>query len=114
MAKFMYLLRSSPTVQQPPSPEQMEQMMKTYMSWLTNLEQNGQLHHPGEKLEGMGKVIREQGQVVTDGPYVEVKDFVQGYMFIEAQDLEQAVEIARSSPMVAGGGTLEIRPVATM
>ncbi len=114
MAKFIYLLRSNPGVQQPRSAEQMEQTMKKYMQWKERLEQGGHLLDFGAPLGAAGKVLRDQGKDITDGPYVEVKDFVQGYMFIEAVDLEQAAALAAESPILEGGGSLEIRPVASM
>jgi hypothetical protein len=114
MAKFMYLLRMSGESSQPRSPEQMEQAMKKYMAWKDRLEQGGHLHDFGEPLAREGRVVRDYGKVVSDGPFVEVKDFVQGYMFVTARDLEEAVALAQESPMVEGGGTLEVRPVASM
>lgn len=114
MTKFIYLLRSNPVAQQPRSPEQMEQAMRKYMQWKERLEQGGHLLDFGAPLDGAGKVLRDKGQLVSDGPYVEVKDFVQGYMFIEASDLEQAVALASESPILDGGGSLEIRPVAAL
>jgi hypothetical protein len=51
---------------------------------------------------------------VTDGPYVEVKDFIQGYMIVEAKDMDKAVELARGCPILEGEGTVEIRPFVSM
>jgi hypothetical protein len=114
MAKFMYLLRSGSETGQPRSPEQMEQAMKKYMAWKDRLEKGGHLLDFGAPLDGTGKVIRDKGQIVSDGPYIEVKDFVQGYMFIEAKDLDQAVELALEGPMLEGSGSLEIRLIRSM
>lgn len=114
MAKFMYLFRSSPGAQQPRSPEQMEQAMKNYMAWKARLEQGGHLLDFGAPLGAGGKVLRGKDKVISDGPFVEVKDFIQGYMFIEAADLEQAAALASEGPILDGGGILEIRPVASM
>jgi hypothetical protein len=114
MAKFLYLFRNNPAAQQPRSPEQMEQSMKRYMDWKERLEQGGHLHDFGAPLDSSGKVLSEKGKVVSDGPYVETKDFVQGYMFIEAQDMEQAMALANDGPVLDGGGSLEIRRVVSM
>ena len=114
MATFMYLLRNNPTAIRSRSPEQMQEAMKKWMEWKESLEKNGHIKSLGERLDGTGKVVRDKGKVVTDGPYIEVKDFIQGYMFIEAKDLDQAVELAKGSPMVEGGGSMEIRPVISM
>jgi hypothetical protein len=48
---------------------------------------------------------------VTDGPYAESKDVVLGFMVVQARDLHEAAEISKGCPIVAGGGSVEIRPV---
>lgn len=54
-------------------------------------------------------VIRPSGR--TDGPYAETKEFVAGFMLIEAADMEEAVKIAAPGPL-EGLVSLEIRPLA--
>lgn len=66
-------------------------------------------HRP---LERSGKVVRGTKQVVTDGPYVEAKDLVLGFMVVEARDLEQARALSLGCPILDGSGSVEIRPVA--
>ena len=109
MAKFMYLFRSNPASYQSMSPEQMQQIMKKWMDWKDTLEKNGHVKQFGERLDGTGKVVRGKGKAVTDGPYVEVKDFVQGYILVEAKDMDQAVELAKGCPVLESDGTVEIR-----
>ena len=53
-------------------------------------------------------VIRPSGR--TDGPYAETKEFVAGFMLIEAADMEEAVAIAAPGPL-EGLVSLEIRPL---
>lgn len=114
MAKFMYLFRSNATAQWSPSPEQMEQAIKKWMGWKDTLEKNGHIKQLGERLDGTGKVVRGKAKAVTDGPYVEVKDSIQGYMLVEAKDMDQAVELAKGCPILEGDGTVEIRPFVSM
>jgi hypothetical protein len=109
MAKFMYLFRSNPTTYQSMSPEQMQQTMKKWMDWKDTLEKNGHINQLGERLDGMGKVVRGKAKAVTDGPYIEVKDFIQGYMLVEARDIDQAVELSKGCPILESDGTVEIR-----
>jgi hypothetical protein len=45
----------------------------------------------------------------TDGPFAETKEHLGGFFLIEARDLNEAIEIARTSPM-AEMGSIEIRP----
>jgi hypothetical protein len=109
MAKFMYLFRSNPTAYQSMSPEQMQQTMKKWMDWKDTLEKEGHINQLGERLDGTGKVVRGKAKTVTDGPYIEVKDFVQGYMLVEARDIDQAVELSKGCPILESDGTVEIR-----
>ena len=113
MAKFMYLFRSNPMAYRSMSPEQMQQTMKKWMDWKESLEKNNHAQ-PGERLDGTGKVVRGNSKAVTDGPYVEVKDFIQGYMLLEAQGVDQAVELAKGCPILERDGTVEIRPFVSM
>jgi hypothetical protein len=110
MSKFMYLFRSNPTAYQSLSPEQMQQTLKKWMDWKDTLEKNGHVKQFGERLDGMGKVVRGKAKAVTDGPFVEVKDFIQGYILVEAKDLDHAVELAKGCPILESDGTVEIRP----
>jgi RNA polymerase sigma factor (sigma-70 family) len=114
MVRFMYLFRSNPAGYRSMSPEQMQQTMKKWMDWKDTLEKNGHVKQFGERLDGTGKVVRGKAKAVTDGPYVEVKDFIQGYTLIEARDMDQAVELAKGCPILEGDGTVEIRPFVSM
>jgi hypothetical protein len=114
MAKFMYLFRSNPSAYQSMSPEQMQQTMKKWMDWKDTLEKNGHVKQFGERLDGSGKVVRGKGKAVTDGPFVEVKDFIQGYVLVEAKDMDHAVELAKGCPILERDGTVEIRPFVSM
>lgn len=51
------------------------------------------------------------GEVVTtDGPYAETKEALAGFYLIEADDLDQALDVASQIPSAAVG-TIEVRPV---
>ncbi len=52
------------------------------------------------------------GFTVTDGPFSETKEALGGYYLIEADDLDQAINIAKDIPMPAGG--VEVRPIMVM
>jgi hypothetical protein len=114
MASFMYLFRGNQTALRSMSPEQMQQTMKKWMDWKDTLEKNGHLKQLGERLDGTGKVVRGKSKAVTDGPYVEVKDSIGGYMLVEAKDMDQAVALAKGCPILEGDGTVEVRPIVSM
>ena len=55
----------------------------------------------------------EDGQtLVTDGPFVAVKEALGGWLVFEADDLDAAIELAARVPAARMGGGVEIRPVA--
>jgi hypothetical protein len=54
--------------------------------------------------------VRDGKTIVTDGPFAETKEAVGGFDLIEADSLEEAVEIAAGHP-VAQMGTIEVRPL---
>jgi hypothetical protein len=49
--------------------------------------------------------------LTTDGPFVAVKEALGGYLFLEADDLDAAIELASRIPAARLGGAIEIRPV---
>jgi hypothetical protein len=109
MSKFMYLFRSNPAAYQSLSPEEMQQNLKKWMDWKDSLEKNGHISQLGERLDGNGKVVRGKTKAVIDGPFVEVKDFIQGYLIIEAGNIDQAVELAKGCPILNLDGSVEVR-----
>jgi hypothetical protein len=70
---------------------------------------------PGMWLDApeMATTVRiEDGKtLVTDGPFVAVKEALGGYLFFEADDLDAAIELASRIPAARMGGAVEIRPV---
>jgi hypothetical protein len=112
MSKFIFVFRNDPMGHRSVSPEQMQQMMKKWMDWKDGLEKSGHLKQRGERLDPSGKVVR--AGAVTDGPFVEVKDSIQGFLMVEAADLEQAVELAKGCPILEGDGTVEVRGIVTL
>ena len=113
MSEFVYLFRTTADDQRAAmgTPEQAQQSLQVWLRWIRELEAGGHLKSPGQPLAPTGSVVRGKGQVVTDGPYVEAKDMVLGFLIIEARDLAEAVELSRGCPMLAGDGSVEIRPV---
>jgi hypothetical protein len=49
--------------------------------------------------------------LTTDGPFVETKEAIGGYLFFEADDLDAAIELASRIPAARMGGAIEVRPL---
>src|SRR5262249_50739647 len=57
--------------------------------------------------------VRVEGgkTLTTDGPFVEIKEAVGGYLIYEADDLDAAIELAARIPAARLGGAIEVRPI---
>ena len=92
-----------------PSPAQMEEMFAKFNAWKDKFQAN--IVDMGGKL-GEGKVVTSEG--ATDGPFVEAKEIVGGFMIVEAESMAEAVEVAQESPGVAmPGSSVEVREITT-
>jgi hypothetical protein len=49
--------------------------------------------------------------LLTDGPFIDAKEHVGGYLVIEADDLDAALRIAARVPAARMGGAVEVRPL---
>jgi hypothetical protein len=55
--------------------------------------------------------IKDGATLTTDGPFVETKEALGGYLFVEADDLDAAIELAAQIPAARLGGAVEVRPI---
>lgn len=114
MKEFLLVFRREENNNETPlSPEQLQAMMKPWQDWLGNMAAQNKLASPGNRLESDGRVIKSN-QVVMNGPYVETKETVGGYSIIKADNFEDATEMAKSCPILAAGGSVEVRMIVSM
>src|SRR5947209_2078964 len=70
---------------------------------------------PGERMQPppMATTVRVQDgkTLTTDGPFVEMKEALGGYLFYEADDLDAAIALAARIPAARLGGASEVRPI---
>jgi hypothetical protein len=105
MPKYLCLQRALPGGDgEKPSAAQMQAMYAKFNEWREKFQQN--LTDMGGRLGG--------GRIVTidpppDGPLVEVKELVGGYMIVSADTLDEAVQVARGCPgLVRPGSGVEV------
>jgi hypothetical protein len=55
--------------------------------------------------------VEDGRTLTTDGPFVEIKEAIGGYLFFEADDLDAAIELAARIPAARLGGAIEVRPI---
>lgn len=55
--------------------------------------------------------VQDGRTLTTDGPFAEMKEAIGGYCFLEADDLDAAIELAARIPAASMGGAVEVRPL---
>jgi hypothetical protein len=55
--------------------------------------------------------VQDGKTLTTDGPFVELKEAIGGYLLFEADDLDAAIELAARIPAARMGGAIEVRPI---
>src|SRR5438105_7838427 len=114
MEKFIYLFRGGDNhAHNAASSEAAAKNMQAWMGWMQGLQQKGILVG-GEPLQPTGKQVNGTKKVVTDGPFVEAKEMVGGYIIVNAKDIDEAVEISKGCPIFNEDGKLEVRPIQKM
>jgi hypothetical protein len=109
--QFMLLLHQPHGAGPGPTPDELKAIMVHFGKWMAGLRAKGAVLGTNG-LAPAGKVLRgKRGASSTDGPYVEAKEIVGGYVLLQAADLDAAVEHARDCPGLDYGMTVEVRPV---
>ena len=110
--QHMFLVRGS--CKHGISPEQMQAHMTEVYAWIDGLYKQGILS-AAQPLTDEGKVVAGgNGITVSDGVFAESKEAVGGFFILNVPTMEEAVEIARNSPIVKDGGQLEVRRIAEL
>ena len=109
MKEFTLIFRINDIKDFKPSPEQMQERM----NWLAGIVAQNKLVDKGNTLlPGSGSAVTiKSEQVITDGPYTEIKEFIVGYVIVKTDTIEEAIELAKSNPIFKTGGNIEIREI---
>jgi hypothetical protein len=110
MTKYLALIRGGDEGYSKLSPEEMQLQMEAWGKWMKGLNEKGH-DGSGESLKASGKVLRDHGKLVTDGPYMEGKELVGGFILINAETEEEAIELSKDCPVFEMGGIIELREI---
>jgi hypothetical protein len=113
MKDFLLVYRNDYNAAAKPSPEEMQAVMKQWMDWIGGIAAQNKLTDRGNPLGSAGKVVRA-GNIITDGPYTEIKELIGGYSIVKTATIEEAAELAKGCPILLTGGNVEVREVASM
>jgi hypothetical protein len=93
------------------SREELQKLMDQNKAWIERLTAQGKAK-PGRALERRGAIVSgKNGRFITDGPFAESKEAIGGYLVLDVETIDEAIAIAQSSPGLAYGGSIEVRPV---
>lgn len=109
----MYLFRGGDARMAELSPEQSQDHMAKWKTWMGQLAQDGRLID-GLPLSRDGKQVQQAGAVVHDGPFTEGKEVVGGYLIVNAENIDEAVELSKGCPIFENEGSVEVREILSM
>ena len=111
MKEFLLIFRMDYS-KRPGTPEQATQMMQKWMDWLGKIADEGNLVSQGNRLQNSGKIVKNN--LVTNGPYTEIKESIGGYSIIKAASYDEAVEKSKACPVLLVEGSVEVREIDVM
>ena len=111
--KYMLLIYDNEKVWTDMPPDEQGRLFGEYMQFTEDIKKSGH-YVSGAPLQPVATAtsvrIRNDKQLVTDGPFAETQEQMGGYYLVEARDLNEAIGIAARIPS-ARFGTIEVRPV---
>ena len=96
MQEYMIILKNKKSVDY--SPEELQRRLDAYRTWANNL---GERYVRGQRLEDEGAYFKNSEEVVTDGPFLEAKEIIAGYVIFKAENLTEAMQVTQTLPLLA-------------
>ncbi|HVY73448.1 MAG TPA: YciI family protein [Puia sp.] len=94
------------------SPEQIQVWMKQTMDWIATISAKNKMVG-GNGLPFDDARVVWHNNVVTNGPFGDIKETIGGYIIVKADSVDEAVEFAKGSPVLQGdGNSVEVRKIA--
>jgi hypothetical protein len=114
MEEYILLMRLDLlTKEAQPSPEQLQVYMKQYHDWVGGIAAQNKFAG-GKGLSTEGKVLKPNN-VMTDGPFAEIKESIAGFIIIKAGNFDEAIAIAKGCPILNGeGNSVEVRKISSV
>ncbi len=95
MKQYLILLKGKKELDY--SPEQLQKRLAEYHQWVATISEH---YITDNRLEARGAYIYKQDHIVTDGPFLEAKEIIAGFIILQADSLEQAINISNHSPLL--------------
>ncbi|MBB6347654.1 hypothetical protein FHU36_004199 [Nonomuraea muscovyensis] len=113
--KFLLIMHTNPRIWDALTEEERNEVMQGHGAFMETIKKSGEtisttaLADPSQRA-----VVKVRGGVpaVTDGPYLEAKEYLGGYYLVECDSRERALELAALIPDAGVEGLgIEVRPV---
>lgn len=109
--EFLFLFRGGDGANMRNDPEKWKAHMELWGKWMGEMGKQGKFVS-AQPLDPAGKQVHGGKMTVTDGPFMEGKEIVGGYLICKAADYEEAVSIARGCPILQfDNGNVEVRAI---
>lgn len=103
--KYLLIMHVNPTVWEGLSDAQRTEVMTGHGAFMDTIRSTGEMVSTTALADKAAVVrVRDGVKVVTDGPYVEAKEFLGGYYLVEVESAERAYELAAMIPDAAVEG----------
>jgi hypothetical protein len=113
MNEFSLIFRNDQDPDVKFSPEQMQGILKQWRDWMGGIAAQNKLASQGSRL-GFESAVVKPNNVVTDGPFAELKEMISGFIIVKTANLSEAVELAKGCPVLHMGGSVEVRSIIPM
>lgn len=111
MKEFMLFIRNEGNPVANLSPEQQQEHVQKVGGFIKRMVGERKMKS-AQPLEMEGSILSYENKSFTDGPFNETKEVISGYYHILANDLKEAIEIAKSDPIFEDGKwRMEVRPI---
>lgn len=114
--KYVIMFTSTPELDDAVPPERAQEVYTRVYEWFQ--EHDAKIADGGAELQPVSTATTvtygSGGPVVADGPFSEAKEVIGGFSVLDVDDLDEAISIVRTWPMLDLPGTsVEIRPMVT-
>jgi hypothetical protein len=113
--KYMLIMQLNPAAFDALTDEQKNEIMNGHGAFMQTIKDSGEMvgtHALAEPAQSAVVRVRDGVPVVTDGPYLEAKEFMGGYYIVDCESRERALELAAMIPDAGVEGLgIEVRPI---
>ncbi len=114
--KYAMLINNNEAELDRATPAERHTYLREINGWFEKWSQAGKIADSGAHLQRTrtARTVRpgaDGAPVVTDGPYLELKEVVCGFLLLEAEDIDDAAAVAATWPGLVGSSSVEVRPL---